>query len=176
MAKPATPFLSALVERHGATTVAAVASLLFLLPLAAWAGAVDLYPSPAVWATGAVGLVLIVPWILISRRAFSLQAHLRSRVHRFEWRQMSGSEKSWAARFLLGAVAILGWVNGAATVDLGALGPGLAAGRASVYAFVAGALLLLAALIVFTAWCWRRNGTAFRLRSGQPAEALRSSS
>ena len=77
---------------------------------------------------------------------------------------------------VLGAVAILGSVNGAATVDLGALGPGLAAGRASVYAFVAGALLLLAALIVFTAWCWRRNGTAFRLRSGQPAEALRSSS
>ncbi len=176
MAKQATPFELAVVERYGATAVAAVASLLFLLPLAAWAGAVDLYPNPAVWATGAVGLVLIVPWFLITRRAFGLQAHLPARVHRFEWRQMSRSEKAWAARFLLGAVAILGWVNGAATVDLAALGPGLAAGRASVYAFVAGALLLLAALVVFTAWCWRRNRTAFLRRSDQPAEALRSSS
>lgn len=157
--------IDTLVARFGPTPVAAMASLIFLLPLAAWAGAVDLVPSPAVWATGAIGVVLIVPWVLVARRAYSAQAALPAGRHRFEWRQMGRSERRWAAGFAAAAIGVVGWLNAAATVDLNALGPGLEAGRAGTFVLVAAALLLLSGLVVLAIWCWRGNGRAFRLRA-----------
>jgi hypothetical protein len=170
--EPVSGALDRLVQRHGATPVSAVASLLFALPLAAWGGAVDLYPSLLVWATGAVGLVLVAPWLLIARHAFALQARRPVRTHRFEWSQMSLAEKVWAGLSAAGAVAIVGWLNAAATVDLPALGPGLAAGRLSIYALVGAALAVLASLAALTAYCWRRNGRAYRLRAEASPPAL----
>jgi hypothetical protein len=163
--QPIPGVLEKLVQRYGATPVAAATSLVFALPLAAWAGAVDLYPRPAVWATGTAGLVLVVPWVLVARRAFALQARRPVRTRRFEWHQMSRAEKKWAALSAAGAIGIVGWLNAAATVDLPALGPGLAAGRPSIYAFVVAALAALALLAALSWYGWRRNRRAFGLRA-----------
>jgi hypothetical protein len=170
--QPGSSVLDRLVQRYGATPVAAAASLLFALPLAAWGGAVDLYPSPGVWATGAAGLALIVPWLLIARHAFTLQARGPVRTHRFELSQMSRAEKAWAALSAAGAVGIVGWLNAAATVDVSALGPGLATGRPSIYALVGAALAVLAFMAAFTSYCWRRNRRAFGLRAQPSAHQL----
>jgi hypothetical protein len=163
--QPGPGVLDKLVKRYGTTPVVAATSLLFALPLAAWAGAVDLYPSPVVWATGAAGLVLIAPWVLIARHAFALQARRPVRAHRFEWSQMSRVEKAWAALSAAGAVGIVGWLNAAATVDLPALRPGLASGQTSIYGLVGAALAVLVFLAALTAYGWRRNRMAYCLRA-----------
>ena len=47
--------MSGLVQRWGRTGFALAASVIWLLPMAAWAGSVDLYPGPRPWIAFGIG-------------------------------------------------------------------------------------------------------------------------
>lgn len=153
-----------LVGRYGATPVVATASLAFLLPLSAWAGTVDLVPSAGTWIAGGLGLVLVVPWLLFARRVYAIQAMGPPRPRRFEWDQMARSERLWLLGCFAAATGVIGWLNAAATVDLGALLPGLRSGKPPIVALVVGAAILLVLFGAATAYCWGRAGGAYRRR------------
>ena len=150
-----------LVERHGATPVVAIASLPVLVPLAAWAGTVDLAPSAGTWIAGGLGLLLILPWFLFARHAYSIQGLLPPRARRFEWRQMSGPERGWLLGAFAGVTGVVGWLNAAATVDLGPLLAGVAAGRPGIIALGLGAAAFLALSVALAVYCWRRARDAY---------------
>lgn len=81
---------------------------------------------------------------------------------------MSASEKAWAAGFTLSLLGIIGWLNAAATVDLGGLAPGLAAGNGRILGFVEVAVLALIVMIVAAVHCWFGNARAFLGRGDRP--------
>jgi hypothetical protein len=93
-----------------------------------------------------------------------------ARPRRLDFSGMSPAERRWNVLFAFCAICIIGWLNGAATVDWGILGPKLVAGRP-------GPIALLAALVAFLGLAtagalisWRRSSAAFRRRaSAQPA-------
>ncbi len=149
------------VERYGWTAFAGLTSLVWALPLVAWAGAVDFAPDAFFAAFFAA--CLFPAWVFVAWRA------RRWRVpgsYRWDPAQMSRPELLWGALAALAAIGVIGWLNAALTVDWGILGPGLSAGRPGIWAFVAVALAALAGCAAATAVCWRRAAAAYRLRSG----------
>jgi hypothetical protein len=160
--------MARLVRRWGRTQFAAVTCLAWALPMAAWAGSVDLYPGFGPWAAFGLGVVLLVAWLAMLARLRKIEVVARPR--RLDFSGMSPAERRWNALFAFCAICIIGWLNGAATVDWGILGPKLVAGRP-------GPIALLAALVAFLGLAtagalisWRRSSAAFRRRaSAQPA-------
>ena len=152
-----------LVRRWGRTQFAAVTSLVWALPMAAWAGSVDLYPGPAPWAAFGLGVVLLVAWLLLVARLRTIAVEARPR--RLDLAAMSAAEKGWNAVFAVCAVCVIGWLNGAATVDWGILGPKLAEGRPGPIAFLVGLLVFLALALAGGVISWRRSAAAFRARA-----------
>ncbi len=163
--------MRSLVQRWGRTKFAAVASLAWALPLAAWAGSVDLYPGPAPWAAFGLGIALLIGWLVLvaSLRRTEVEAHPR----RIDFSSMSVVERRWNAVFAVCAIAAIGWLNAAATVDWRILTPALAAGRPGPVVFFGALLLFLALAVAGATVSWRRSGAAFRIRAGEAAEGPR---
>ena len=155
--------MAALVNRWGRTKFAAVSSLIWALPMAAWAGSVDLSPGPAPWAAFGLGVVLLVAWLVLLTRLRTIEVEPRPR--RLDFSAMSGLEKRWNAVFAICAVCLIGWLNGAATVDWGILTPKLAAGRPGPVGLLAGLLAFLALALAGAVLSWRRATAAFRRRA-----------
>ena len=155
--------MTALVQRWGRTGFALAASVIWLLPMAAWAGSVDIVGGPGPWIAFAIGLVMLAAWVGLV--AWSRRVPVIERPRRFDVAAMSGGERRW----LLGCVACglvaIGWLNGAATVDWGLL----RGGPATVVFVLVLALVLLAAL-AGAVYCWRRASAAARGRLGQDPE------
>jgi hypothetical protein len=134
--------MNKLVDRFGRTGVAAITSIIWLLPFAAWAGSADLSPidrtaTPTIAFT--IGVVMLVLWLV-----------LVVSLGRFQ------------VTFALGLVA---WLNAAATVDWGILGSAIGAGEVGpILLAIALAIfaILMVAGIVFT---WRKETEAFRRRA-----------
>src|SRR5246127_337931 len=85
-----------LVERFGRTGFAALASVIWALPMAAWAGSADLSPIDKTaypWVALSIGLVMLVVWIGLLTRLSSVKVTPRPR--RFDLSQMSPGEKRW---------------------------------------------------------------------------------
>src|ERR1700686_2419659 len=85
--------ISRLVDRFGRSGFAALTSLIWALPMAAWAGSSDLSPVdktayPRVAAT--IGGVMFVVWLILL--AWLLRVHVTPRRHRFALAQMSPAE------------------------------------------------------------------------------------
>src|SRR5258706_15978560 len=60
-----------LVERYGRTGFAALSSVIWALPMAAWAGSPDLSPLDKTadpWGAPAIGLVMLVVWLVLLTR------------------------------------------------------------------------------------------------------------
>src|SRR2546426_9173358 len=135
--------MTRLVERFGRTGFAALSSLIWALPMAAWAGSADLSPIDKTaypWVALGIGLVMLAVWIVLLTRLGAVPVTARQR--RFDLQQMSRSEKRWTlavAAFITGLIA---WLNGAATVDWTPLGTAIGAGKV-------GPILLAAALSAF---------------------------
>jgi len=155
--------MSKLVKRWGRTQFAAVTSLFWFLPLAAWAGSVDLYPGPAPWAAFGLGIVLLLAWLVMVARLRRIEVEARPR--RLDFSAMSSAERRWNALFAVCAICLIGWLNGAATVDWGILTPKLAAGRPGPLALFAGLLVFLALALAGAILSWRRSAAAFRARA-----------
>jgi MFS family permease len=158
--------MNRLVDRFGRTGFAALSSIIWALPMAAWAGSADLSPidktaTPTIALT--IGFVMLAVWLVLLTRLGRIEVSKRQR--RFDLAQMSASEKRWTLAAIAFGCGAIAWLNGAATVDWGPLGSAIGAGQAGPTLF---AVALAAFLLVMIAGIWysaRREGRAYRLRS-----------
>ncbi len=164
--------MNRLVERYGRTGFAAITSVIWFFPMAAWAGSFDLSPMDKTvypWIALAIGVVMLVVWFVILSRVRTIA--VSSRQRRFDIGQMTSSEKRWTlgcAAFILGLIA---WLNAAATVDWGPLGSALANGEAGPAVFAAALALFVVVMVAGIVWMARRANRAYALRlsSSRPA-------
>ena len=155
-----------LIDRFGRTGFAALTSVIWLLPMAAWAGSADLSPIDKTATASialAIGTVMLAIWLVLvaSLRRFPVTPRQR----RFDLAQMSPSEKRWTLACIAFALGLIAWLNGAATVDWGPLGAAIGAGKI-------GPILLAIALAIFVIvmaagiwFSWRKETDAYRRRT-----------
>lgn len=155
--------MARLVDRWGRTTFAAVTSLAWALPMAAWAGSVDLQPGPGPWIAFGAGLVLLAGWLLLLSRLGRYPVTARPR--RLDLRAMSPAERRWNLGLFVFATLLIGWLNGAATVDWSILTRSIAAGHAGAMALAAVLAVLLVAFAAGAVVSWRGARAAFRRRA-----------
>lgn len=158
--------MKGLVERFGRTGFAAISSVIWLLPMAAWAGSADLSPvdktaTPSI-AFG-VGVVMLVVWLILIASLGRFQVSQRQR--RFDIAQMTPSEKRWILACIAFALGLIAWLNGAATVDWGPLGSAIAAGKVGPSLLAAGLAIFLLAMAAGVWFSWRKESEAYRRRS-----------
>lgn len=153
------------VDRFGRTGFAAITSLIWFLPMAAWAGSADLSPIDQTaypWIALGIGAVMLVVWIVLLSRLGRIPVTARQR--RFDLAQMSTSEKAWILVLLVFIAGLIAWLNAAATVDWGPLGTALGSGQPGPLLFAAGLAIYV---IVMGAGIWlsaRKANDAFRRR------------
>lgn len=158
--------MNAMVERFGRTGFAALSSLIWALPMAAWAGSADLSPIDKTaypWIALGIGLVMLVVWLFLLSRLRHIPVSPRQR--RFDMAQMSRPERVWILAAAAFATGLIAWLNAAATVDWGPLGSAVRSGKVGPTVFaVALAVFLLVMLI--GAWVsWHKAAEAYRLRA-----------
>lgn len=161
--------MTRLVERFGKTGFAALTSLIWALPMAAWAGSADLTPIDTTaypWIALGVGIVMLIVWlVLLSRLGRVATSAL---PHRLDIAGMSPSEKRWMLALAAFVTGLIAWVNGAATVDWSPLGSAMQSGKPAPILF---GIALVAFLLIMLAgiWLsWRKSGQAFRRRRSAP--------
>ena len=158
--------MKSLVDRYGRSGFAAITSVIWLLPMAAWAGSADLSPidrtaTPSI--AFAIGVVMLIVWLVLiaSLRRFPMSPRQR----RFDLAQMSPSEKRWTLGCIAFALGVVAWLNAAATVDWGPLGSAIGAGKVGPILLAAALAIFLIAMVVGVWYTWRREAVAYRRRS-----------
>ena len=157
--------MNQMVERFGRTGFAALSSLIWALPMAAWAGSADLSPidkTPYPWIALSIGLVMLVVWLVLLSRLRSIP--VSSRERRFDIAQMSRSERVWILAAAAFGTGLIAWLNAAATVDWAPLGAAVGSGKPGPTAFAAALAVFLIAMIVGIWVSWRKAAVAFRER------------
>jgi len=158
--------MTKLVDRFGRTGFAALSSLIWALPMAAWAGSADLSPIDKTaypWVALAIGLVMLVVWLVLLSRLGRVKVVPRQR--RFELNQMSRSEKRWILALAAFATGLIAWLNGAATVDWAPLVSAVTAGKIGPALLAAALAAFLIAMLTGVAISWRRATAAYRERA-----------
>jgi hypothetical protein len=158
--------MSRMVNRFGRTGFAALSSLIWALPMAAWAGSADLSPIDKTaypWIALGVGVVMLVVWLALLTRLSHFPVTPRQR--RFDIAQMSSSERVWILAALAFATGLIAWLNAAATVDWGPLGTAVGAGKAGPTVFALGLAIFLVVMVIGAWFSWRKAGAAYRLRT-----------
>jgi hypothetical protein len=157
--------MNALVDRLGRTGFAALSSLIWALPMAAWAGSSDLSPIDKTaypWIALSIGLVMLVIWIVLLSRLGKIPVSPGQR--RFDLAQMSRSERVWILALVAFVSGLIAWLNAAATVDWGPLGAAVGSGKPGPLAFAAG-LAAYVVVMVVGIWISARNASvAYRRR------------
>src|SRR6266581_6664460 len=80
-----TAIVNQLVDRFGRTGFAAITSLIWALPMAAWAGTADLSPidkTATPWIALSVGIVMLLVWLVLV--ASLGRIHVTPRQRRFD--------------------------------------------------------------------------------------------
>lgn len=155
-----------LVERFGRTGFAAITSVIWLLPMAAWAGSADLSPidktaTPSI-AFG-IGVVMLVVWLALV--ASLGRFPVSSRQRRWDIAQMSPPEKRWTLACLAFALGLIAWLNAAATVDWAPLGSAIAAGKVGPTLLAIGLAIFLVAMTAGVLWTLRKETEAYHQRT-----------
>ena len=156
------------VDRFGRTGLAAVTSLIWALPMAAWAGSADLSPIDKTaypWIALAVGVVMFAVWIALLTRLGRIPVAPRQR--RLDLAQMSTSEKRWTLALIAFGAGLIAWLNGAATVDWAPLTAAVGSGKAGPILFAAGLAAFLIVMLAGIVISWRRSRRAFLRRTKQ---------
>jgi hypothetical protein len=162
--------MTSLVDRWGRAGFAAVTSLIWALPMAAWAGSSDLSPIDKTAYPGvalAIGLVMFAVWLVLLVRVTRVSVSPRQR--RFDLAQMSRAEKRWTLitfAFALGAIA---WLNAAATVDWGPLVAALTSGKIGPSLLAVALAVFLLAMLIGVVISWQNATAAYRLRREEHA-------
>ena len=158
--------MSRWVDRFGRTGFAAITSVIWFLPMAAWAGSADLSPIDQTaypWIALGIGIVMLVVWIVLITRLGRIAVTPRQR--RFDYGQMSTSEKGWILVLLVFVSGLIAFLNAAATVDWSPMGAALGSGKPGPLLFAVG---LAVYVVVMVAGIWvsvRKVRDAFRRRS-----------
>jgi hypothetical protein len=157
--------INRLVDRFGKTGFAALSSVIWALPMAAWAGSADLSPvdrtaTPTIALT--IGVVMLVVWLVLI--ASLRRVPITPRQRRFDIGQMSTSEKRWTLGCVAFATGLAAWLNAAATVDWGPLGSAIGAGEIGPIVFAAVLALFAIAMVAGIAFTWRKESAAFQRR------------
>jgi membrane protease YdiL (CAAX protease family) len=157
--------MSQLVERFGRTGAAAVTSLIWFVPMAAWAGSSDLspidetaYPKVAL----AIGVVMLIVWFALLTRISKATASTHQ--HRLDLAQMSTSEKRWTLALVAFGAGLIGWLNAAATVDWSPLPGAVGSGRLGAILFAIALAVFLIAMLAGIWVSWRKSALAYRRR------------
>jgi hypothetical protein len=157
--------MARLVDRFGRTGFAALTSLIWALPMAAWAGSADLTPIDTTaypWIALGIGVVMLIVWLVLLSRLGRVPAS--ARPHRLDLRQMSTSEKRWTLALAAFVTGLIAWLNGAATVDWGPLGAALQSGKPGPILFGAALGAFLVIMLAGIWLSWRKSGQAFQRR------------
>jgi hypothetical protein len=157
--------MSRWVDRYGRTGFAAITSVIWALPMAAWAGSSDLSPIDKTaypWIALSIGLVMLAVWIVLLTRLGSIPVSPRQR--RFDLAQMSRSEKVWVLAVVAFAAGLIAWLNAAATVDWAPFGTAVQSGKPGPLLFAAGLAVYVAVMVAGIWFAWRRSAAAFRAR------------
>jgi hypothetical protein len=160
--------MNQLVERFGRTGFAALSSLIWALPMAAWAGSADLSPIDKTvypWIALSIGLVMLVVWLVLLSRLRGIPVSPRER--RFDVAQMSRSERVWILAAAAFATGLIAWLNAAATVDWAPLGAAVGSGKPGPMLFAAALAIFLVLMVAGIWFSWRRAGTAYRIRTSR---------
>jgi hypothetical protein len=158
--------MTRLVDHYGRTGAAAITSVIWALPMAAWAGSSDLspidqtaYPKVAL----AIGLVMLVVWFGLV--ALITRTPVAPRQRRLDLTQMSQAEKLWTLVLIAFGAGLIAWLNAAATVDWAPLGPALASGKPGPILFASALAIFLAAMLAGIAVSWQKSRRAFVKRT-----------
>ena len=157
--------MNATVDRFGRTGCAALSSLIWALPMAAWAGSADLSPIDKTaypWIALGIGLVMLAVWIILLTRLRRIPVSQRQR--RFDIGQMSKPERIWILAAAAFATGLIAWLNAAATVDWGPLGTAVGAGKTGPTLFAVVLAIFLLAMVAGIWFSWRKAGTAYTAR------------
>lgn len=157
--------MTRLVDRFGRTGLAALTSLIWALPMAAWAGSADLTPMDTTaypWIALGIGVVMLIVWLVLLNRLGRVPAS--ARPHRLDLGQMTSSEKRWTLTLVAFVTGLIAWLNGAATVDWGPLGAALQSGRPGPILFGAALGAFLVIMLAGIWVSWRKSGQAFQRR------------
>lgn len=158
--------MNRLVDRFGKTGFAAITSLIWALPMAAWAGSADLSPidrtaTPSI-ALG-IGVVMLVIWLVLVASLGRVRVSPRQR--RFDITQMSPSEKRWTLAAAAFATGLIAWLNAAATVDWGPLGSAIGAGKVGPIVLAVGLALYVVVMAAGIWFSWRKETEAYHRRA-----------
>ena len=149
-------------ERWGRFGFALATSLIWALPMAAWAGSVDLVGGPGPWIAFAIGAVLLVAWVVLLLRLHGTPVTERRR--RYDVHAMSRSERRWNAALALFGIGLIAFFNGAATVDWAVLTPSLEAFRPGSVALAVGLLTFVVVMFFGVVLSWSRANAAYQQR------------
>lgn len=160
--------LAGLVDRFGRTGFALLSSLIWALPMAAWAGSFDLSPIdktayPRVALT--IGLSMLAVWLFLLTRIGRVPVS-SDRPHRIDLARMTGSERRWTVALAAFATGLIAWLNAAATVDWQPLAAAVSAGKVGPAVFALFLVAFLVAMAVGIWISWSRATAAFRARAG----------
>jgi hypothetical protein len=158
--------MARMVDRFGRTGFAALTSLMWALPMAAWAGSADLTPIDKTaypWIAFAIGLLMLAVWLVLLSRLRAVP--VTARAHRLDFRQMSARERRWTLALAAFATGLIAWLNGAATVDWNPLAAAVRSGKPGPILFAAALLAFLGAMIAGIWISWRSSRAAFDARS-----------
>jgi hypothetical protein len=150
------------VDRFGRTGFAAVTSLIWALPMAAWAGSSDLSPIDQTaypWIALTIGVLMFAVWIFLLTRLGKIPVAPRQR--RLDFAQMSRSEKRWTLALVAFGAGFIALLNGAATVDWTPLAAAIRAGKTRPILLAVGLGVYLAVMLAGIWISWRRSHTAF---------------
>jgi hypothetical protein len=153
------------VDRFGKTGFAAVTSLIWALPMAAWAGSSDLSPIDKTaypWIALSIGLVMLAAWLALLTRLGKIPVAPRQR--RLDIAQMSISEKRWTLALVAFGAGLIAWLNAAATVDLAPLISATTSGKPAPILFVAILIAFLLAMSAGVLVSWGKARHAFHRR------------
>ena len=158
--------MTKLVDRFGRTGFAALSSLIWAVPMAAWAGSSDLSPIDKTaypWIALTIGLVMFVVWLILISRLGRVPVTPRQR--RFDLQQMTRSEKAWTLAMIAFFTGLVAWLNAAATVDWTPLAAALGRGQTGPTLFALGLAGFLVIMVAGLAFSWGKETAAFRARA-----------
>lgn len=157
--------MTRLVDRFGRTGFAALSSVIWALPMAAWAGSSDLSPidrSATPTIAFVIGVVMLLVWLGLVASLGRLKISPRQR--RFDIAQMSPKEKRWTLACAAFATGLIAWLNAAATVDWGPLGAAIGAGKPGPIMLAVGLALYVVVMFAGIWFTWHKETAAFQRR------------
>jgi hypothetical protein len=157
--------MSRYVDRFGRTGFAALTSLIWFIPMAAWAGSSDLSPIDKTaypWVALSIGVVMFAVWLFLLSRLQKIPVTPRQR--RLDIAQMSKPERRWTLALIAFGAGLIAWLNAAATVDWAPLGGAVKDGSTGAILFAGALAAYLLVMIAGVVFSWLKARHAYQTR------------